>query len=80
MYYVIQIDNRGRIIIPWEIRRKVGIKPRDKIIIRLRADNIIELIPFNKLYKEVSEVFKDKFKDWREEDHEATKLLMKMVK
>jgi len=80
MYYVIQIDNRGRIIIPWEIRRKVGIKPRDKIIIRLRADNIIELIPFNKLYKEVSEVFKDKFKDWREEDHEATKLLMKMVR
>lgn len=80
MYYVVQIDKRGRIIIPREIRRKIGIKPMDKMVVRIRSDGVIEVFPFDRLYREVSRVFEEKFRGWREESHEATEVLRGMVK
>ena len=34
---------------------------------------------FNKLYTEIAKAFREKFKDWKEEDHEASKLLSEMI-
>ncbi len=80
MEYVVSIDDRGRIIIPGEVRRRLNIKSGARIILRVRKDDIVELIPLSRLSEEVSRIFEDKFKDWREDLHEASKLLERMVK
>jgi len=49
-------------------------------MLRVRDDGILEIIPLNKLYDEVSRIFEEKFRDWKEENHEASKFLIRMVK
>ena len=80
MEKVVILDERGRVLIPVEVRRKLGIRGRSKLLLRVRDDGVIELIPLNKLYTEVSRVFEVRFRGWREEDHEATRLLKSLVK
>ncbi len=80
MEYVVTINERGRIVLPSEVRRLLGIKGKSKVIIKVRSNGIIELIPFNKIYNEVARVFEEKFQGRKEEDHEASKLLFKLVK
>jgi len=48
-------------------------------LLRVREDNVIEVIILNKLYHNVVKVFEDKFKNWKEENHEASKPLMEIV-
>jgi len=79
MEYVVTLDERGRIVLPVEVRRRLGIKGRRKVLLRVREDNVVELTILNKLYDSVVEVFEDKFKNWREEDHEASKLLLEIM-
>jgi len=80
MEYVVTINERGRIVLPSEVRRLLGIKGKSKVIIKVRSNGIIELIPFNKIYNEVARVFEEKFQGRKEEDQEASKLLFKLVK
>ena len=35
------IDERGRVVIPKELREKLGLKPEQKIILELRGDELI---------------------------------------
>jgi len=63
-----------------EVRRKLGIRGRSKLLLRVKDDGIIELIPLNKLYTEVSRVFKVKFRGWREESHEASRILEELMR
>ena len=80
MEIVVTVDERGRVLIPGEIRRRLGIKGRSRLLLRVRDDGVIELVPLDRLYKEVSRVFEDKFRDWREESHEASRILEKLVR
>ncbi|OYT30647.1 MAG: AbrB family transcriptional regulator [Thermofilum sp. ex4484_79] len=80
MEYVVTLDERGRIVIPIEVRKRLGIRGKRKVLLRIREDNVIELIILNKLYDSVVKVFESKFKDWKEKDHEASKLLSEMMK
>jgi len=80
MEYVVTLDERGRIVIPMEVRRRLGIRGKRKVLLRIREDNVVELVILNRLYDSVVKVFEDKFKDWKEEDHEASKLLSEMMK
>ncbi len=79
MEYVVTLDERGRIVLPVEVRQRLGIKGRRKVLLRVREDNVVELIILNKLYDDVIKVFEDKFKNWKEEDHEASKLLSEII-
>lgn len=80
METVVVIDSRGRILIPSEVRKRLGIRGGSRLLVRVRDDNVIELVPLDKLFEEVSKIFEDRFRDWREEDHEASKLLEALVK
>jgi len=77
--YVVSIDKRGRILLPSEVRKRIGVKERSKLALRVRDDGVVELISLDKLRDEVAKVFEEKFKGWREEDHEASKLLSEIV-
>ena len=80
MEIVVAVDDRGRVLIPREVRRRLGIRGKSRMLLRVRGDGVIELIPLDKLFREVSEIFERRFRDWREEDHEATRLLKSLVK
>jgi len=75
---IVVIDGKGRIVIPVRIRESVGLKPGDKVIVRARGDGVIEVISLENLKKEVYEIARKKFANWREEDHEATRFLEEM--
>ena len=79
MEYVVTIDERGRIVIPIEVRRKLGIKGKRKVLLKVKDNKSIELIVFDKLYEDITATFEEKFKDWKEEDHEASKFLLRMT-
>jgi len=72
MEYVVSIDERGRIVLPAEVRRRLGLKGKRKVLIRVRDDDVVELIVMDKIYNDIVRVFEEKFKNWREEDHEAS--------
>lgn len=77
---MVVIDERGRIVLPKEVRRRLGISDKHRILVRVRDDNVIELHILDKLYESVTRTFEEKFRDWKEEEHEASKLLSKMMK
>jgi len=80
MEYVVSIDERGRVLIPGEVRRRVGLKGRSRVLVRVREDGVIELIPLEKLFSEASKIFEEKFRGWREEEHEASRILEDLVR
>ncbi|MHA1589683.1 MAG: AbrB/MazE/SpoVT family DNA-binding domain-containing protein [Candidatus Njordarchaeales archaeon] len=80
MEYVVIIDERGRLVLPSEVRKRLGIEGRSRVLIRVKGDGTVELYPLNKLYEEVSRVFEEKFNGWKEEAHEASKLLSSLLK
>jgi len=80
MEVVVAVDERGRVLIPGEVRRRLGIRGKSKLLLRVRNDGVIELVPLDKLYKEVSRIFEDKFRDWREESHDASRILIETMR
>lgn len=79
MEYMVIMDERGRIIIPSKIRKILKVEGGNKFIIRVKSEGIVELIPISKIHRELTEIFEGKFRGWREEDHEASKELSKLV-
>jgi AbrB family looped-hinge helix DNA binding protein len=76
MSYVAAVDDRGRILLPADVRRKLGLRKGSKLILRVAEGGRLEVVPLER----VAEVFRRKFAGWREEDHEATAALLEMVK
>ncbi len=79
MSYVVIIDDRGRMVLPAEVRRKLDIKKGSRVLLKVTSDSSAEIIVLDKLYEEVSKIFDEKFKGWKEEDHEASKMLEMML-
>ncbi len=42
-------------------------------------EHVVKLVSMDKIYDDIVRVFEEKFRNWREEDHEASKLIMKAV-
>ncbi len=61
------------------MRETIGLGEGSRLLVRLRSDGIIELIPIERLYEKVSAIFQRRLKDWREEDHEASRLIKELV-
>ncbi len=76
---VVRLDQRGRLVLPRDVREAMGLDEGSRLLVKLREDGVIELIPLDGLYERVSSVFRKRLKDWREEDHEASRLLEEMV-
>ena len=77
---MVTVDEKGRVVLPKELRERLSIRPRDKVVVRLREDGIVELYKFDELKAYVEEVADRKLSTWREEDHEATRLLERLVR
>ena len=76
----VTLDEKGRIILPREARRKAGIKPRSKLLVEVRGAGIIQLRDFNTLSTKVLKVAEKKLTGWREDEHMEEKLLVRLSK
>jgi len=79
MSYVVVVDDRGRILLPADVRKRLGLKRGSKLVLRVLEDDRLEAVPLEKELEKVAEAFRRKFAGWREEDHEATAALLEMV-
>jgi AbrB family looped-hinge helix DNA binding protein len=79
MSYVVTIDDRGRILLPADVRRKLGLRKGSKLILRVAEGGRLEAVPLERELERVAEVFRRRFAGWREEDHEATAVLFGVV-
>ena len=77
--YLVVLDEKSRLQVPAELRRKLGLGPRSRVVLRLRADGVVEMIPFERLWREAVEAAERLLGGWREEDHEASRLLSRLV-
>ena len=76
---VVRLDDRGRLVLPRDLREAIGLREGSRLLVRLRDKSIIELIPLDELHARVMEVFRRKLREWREEDHEAARLIESLV-
>ncbi|MHB1867971.1 MAG: AbrB/MazE/SpoVT family DNA-binding domain-containing protein [Nitrososphaerales archaeon] len=77
---VATIDEKGRLVLPRDSRRKAGIKSRSKLLVEVRGPGIIELRDFEHLSKRVQTVAAKKLTGWKEEEHKEELLLSKLSK
>jgi len=80
MSYVVVVDDRGRILLPVGVRKRLGLKRGSKLVLRILEDGSLEAVPLEKELEKVADAFKRKLAGWKEEEHEATATLLKMVK
>ena len=78
MEYVVIIDKRGRIVIPAEVRKRLGLRGGQRVLLKVKGD-VVELLVIDRIYEDLATVFEERFRGWREEDHEASKLLGRMT-
>jgi len=74
---VVKVDKKGRITLSRKIREKVGID--DEALIEVKHDSI-EIKPLKKNLKKAMEIAERKLKSWKEENHEAEKLLEEIIR
>ena len=72
------IDEKGRILLPHDARRKAGIGPRAKLLVEVRGRGIIELKDYERLTREVEKVAAKKLTGWKEEEHKEENLLTRL--
>jgi bifunctional DNA-binding transcriptional regulator/antitoxin component of YhaV-PrlF toxin-antitoxin module len=74
----VTLDERGRVLLPSDARRKAGIKPKAKLLVEVRGAGVIELKDYDALSRQVRKVAAKKLSGWREEEHREDKLLMRL--
>ena len=75
---VASLDKHSKLLPPCGVR-SWGLSEGFNPIAWLSSDGVIGLVPLDRLYERVSRVFREKLRGWREEDHEAYKLLERLV-
>jgi len=72
------IDEKGRVLLSKETRRKAKIKPRSRLLVRVRRPGLVELRDLEELSKTVQTVAKKKLHGWREEEHREDRMIAKL--
>jgi len=74
------MDKKGRIVIPKDIRDAAKIKVPAKLLAIAKDKGKIELIIVDAKMNTAKAIAKRKFAGWKEEDHEADSLALKLLK
>ena len=76
----VSMDKKGRIVIPKDIRDAAKIKVPAKLLAIAKDKGKIELIIVDARMNTAKAIAKRKFAGWKEEDHEADSLALKLLK
>lgn len=79
MSATVTLDKKGRLVLPKKVREKARIGLNRRLFARVAGEGHIELIDPDLLLRKAQEVGAKKLAGWREEDHEATELLTKLL-
>lgn len=79
MSIVVNIDRKGRIVLPKEVRSRAGIKTPGKVLV-YQKDKKVEIVSIDASLKRAMDIAREKLKDWKEEEHKGEKLLLRMKK
>ncbi len=80
MAETVKLDKKGRLVVPKKIREETRIRIDTTLIARAKGEGQIELIDPSILLKKARAIGGKKLAGWREDVHEATKLLAKLAK
>lgn len=76
----VNMDKKGRIVIPKDVRDAAKIKVPVKLLVIAKDKGKIELVVVDTEMKTAKNIARRKFAKWREEDHEADSLAVKLFK
>lgn len=75
----VTIDEKWRLVLPKEVRRRAGIKPKSKLLVEVKGPGIIELRDSEVLFRRVQQIAARKLTGWREDEHREEKLLFRLA-
>lgn len=75
---VVSIDEKGRLVLPKEARSRAGIRTPGKLLVTIEP-GAVKLIPIELIKENVRKIAREKLKDWKEDEHEATKLIKSLI-
>jgi AbrB family looped-hinge helix DNA binding protein len=67
------ISSKGQVVIPKELRNSANLHEGEKMLIRVREDNVIELVPLKKDIDDLFKIFPIAYEKNRIEDDELIK-------
>ncbi len=76
----LNMDKKGRIVIPKDVRDAAKMKAPAKLLAVAKDKGKIELIIVDTEMKTAKAIAKRKFTGWKEKDHEADSLAIKLLK
>ena len=76
----VTMDEKGRIVIPKDVRDAAKIKVPAKLLAIAKDKGKIELIIVDAEMKTAKAIAERKFAGWREEDHEADEQALKLLR
>ncbi len=76
----LNMDKKGRIVIPKDVRDAAKMKAPAKLLAVAKDKGKIELIIVDTEMKTAKAIAKRKFAGWKEKDHEADSLAVKLLK
>jgi AbrB family looped-hinge helix DNA binding protein len=80
MSIVVNIDQKGRVVIPKSFREKANIKAPGKLLIVPKESGCVELVQVDDDLKRAKQIAAKKMRDWKGEEHKGEKLLLELIK
>ena len=75
----ISMDEKGRIVLPKNLRMAAGVQAPSLLVATVKGEGRIELVAVDAEMSRARHIAKRKLSGWREEDHEASKLAVRMA-
>ena len=79
MSETVTLDEKGRLVLPKKIREQAGITANKTLVVRASGIGLVELSDPDLLASKAREIGSKKLKGWKEEDHEASSYLTRMM-
>jgi AbrB family looped-hinge helix DNA binding protein len=71
---LVEIDSKGRVVIPREIREQSGISPASQLLVTVEGEGRITLQSVEANLKSAQQIGRKKLHSWVEERHEEDRL------
>ncbi len=75
----VAMDRKGRLLIPKKLRDAAAITPPATVLARVAGPGRIELVEVDPQMRRAREIGRKKLAGWREEEHEAESLGLRLV-
>lgn len=80
MSETVMIDKKGRLVLPKKVREEARIKANTRLVAKALGPGSVELYDPEVVLARAREIGAKKLAGWKEEDHEASAYLLKLVR